>query len=168
MKKYTLLLLLIAVAIKGSFAQDLSGIKSEQEAVQIIRSSRFMQIYKSADCDKLNVERFVGEVEKIIPLEKGKKAALKGQLFNVAECEMIVWPVNRPPFIAEAVDDVLKNNFDSAQYCELSVRLIEKLAQMNSAYGYLSSILQQKEGYVPFGYPGSLEYIDMIYDYFDI
>lgn len=171
MKKYIKYILLpavfMAITIQFGFAQASPGIKSKEEAIAILRSNEFLQIYRTPNCDSVNVEKFIKEIDKIVHLEAETAGNLKEQLLRSAECEIVIWPLSAP-FISKEVGNVLRNNFTDSEYNELSSELAEKLIKMSDAYRYLSSLRQQKEGVVPFGYPGNSEYIDTIYDYFDI
>lgn len=157
----------VAALSQQGFAQDSFEVCSEEQAIEELRSSNFLDIYKSEPHDPMNVERLIEEVEKIVPLEKPKKARLNEQLSDVPG-NMVEWSFSRPPFISTEVEGILRDNFTADEYNRLSAAFAEKLIAMKVAYGYLSSLFQKRKGVVPFGYPGTREHINSVCAYFGI
>ncbi len=157
--------------MQGGFAQDSVSIASKEDAIEILRSSEFVQIYRFTDDDRGNVERLLREIDKTIPIDDDKKILLRNQLLDAAQ--LVVWPMDRPPFIGTAVDAMLKNNFNTTEYEILSSRLTEGMENAVGAYYYLKSVYKEqteREAGEPviFSLTHTPSFVNMIYEYFDI
>ena len=179
MKKSCFLLIVFVVTmISGGYAQNTPKFDSKEEAITIVRNSEFINIlrYLNDEDKSANVDRFINEVNKIVPVDSQKKEQLKtrllfavqGKIEDLSDFSLIHWSRGNSPYIGSGIFAVLKDNFSASEYDILSKQLPENLTIAASAYLYLSDLYKTLEGWVV-GAPTDMpHYIEWVYEYFDI
>lgn len=164
----------------SGYAQDLPKFEgSTEDAIGIVRNSYFVPMLTYAADTLLNIDRFIREVDKIVPVDRQKKGQLEIQLLSVLQKKegysmdwsLIYWPLGRAPFVGSNVDAVLKDNFSSSEYEKLSEQLSKNLITTISAYQFLFYLQKEeleKQDYFIIGFPDNPRLIKGVYDYFDI
>lgn len=174
------LFFLVVFAQKG-YAQETS-VCSKEQAISILQNSEFINIHRSFDEDKpVSVEKFIIEIDKIVPLDEETRQVLSEQLLAMVQTEqqyvvnnsLIFWSITTQPFIGPSALDILKDNFSALEYEKLSAGLLSGWLTAIEAYDFLRMVWKEefeKEigESVTLTFPGSNDGIDFLYDYFDI
>ena len=181
MKKIGFLLILFFSAVSyQSYAQySVSKFEgSKEEAIAILRNSEFVNILRHVeDQDSSdNIDRFLVEVDRIVPMDRQKREVLKTKLLDVPKKDTQIkrsgWltraPINFPPYITPNALKVLQETFSTSDYEKLEEQLTANQITAISAYEYLTEQHMVMEEWVIRGFISVPEYIEMIYDYFDI
>ncbi|MDR2912670.1 MAG: hypothetical protein LBV38_05150 [Alistipes sp.] len=149
---------------------------SKEEAIAILRNNEFLDILRYPKDSLGNVERFINELSKIAPIEPQNSELLKRQLLSVikkkegywTDWSLVCWPIGKLPFIGSGADKVLKDNFSVAEYEIMSEQLLANMITATATYAYLTELHMVMEEWVVRGFIDGSDYIEMIYDYFDI
>jgi hypothetical protein len=161
----------MAATVHQGYAQN-----TPQEAIAILRVSGFIDILRNPTDTLANVDRFIGELNKIFPVDQQKHSLLKERILSVLrkkegfseDRSLIYWPLGQYPFVGSNIDRVLKDNF-SISVCEkLSGQLAKNLKVTITAYEYLVKRHKINENLAALGFIDTPDYINMIYEYFDI
>ena len=178
MKKIGFLIVMLFSAVSyHSYAQHsvpkFEG--SKEEAIAILRNSEFINILRHVeDQDSSdNIDRFLVEVDRIVPMDRQKREALKAKLLDVppkdirAQSWLMHTAINVPS-IAPSILKILEETFSASDYEKLEEQLTANQITAISAYEYLTEQHMVMEEWVIRGFISLPEYIEMIYDYFDI
>ncbi len=179
MKKVTNFLASFArYLFSGGHVQNTNNPGDKEESVKILKNSEFINILRhSADEYAFdNVDRFIVEINKIIPVDQLKKKVLKTELLSVIQEKkgvshdwyLVFLPWGETPYIGQDIYNVLKNNFSASDYGRLSNQLSNNLTAAYYAYDYLAKLYTVEKGNGVRGFIDKPEYIDMIYQYFGI
>jgi hypothetical protein len=147
-----------------------------EKDIAILRSSELLDILRLNTDILANVDRFVGEIHKIVPLNQQKSDFLKKEMLAILQKQeggaenwsLLYWPIDRSPFLGSSIDKLLKDNFSPSDYEKLSDQLSTKLETAVSAYNRLTELHKTRVDAVDFCLNSMARYIQMIYEYFGI
>lgn len=169
MKRILFAIILAMAIISSVYSQEMTKITSTKQAVDVLRENRFMLIYKWQECDKAkSVELLVDEITKVVPLSKQECDLLSAELL-MTNTHVLRWSVyNKLVAIAPPTLAVLEDNLSSSDYKRVSDILTERWRVATDVFCYLENVQKNEEGWVVRAFGSSYEYINNVYDYFDI
>jgi len=180
MKNSIVFLFTVFLAITHShYAQGTVPIDSKEEAIAILKANNFMEILRNPTDTLTNIDRFIKEIDKIIPINQEKISILKTQILPALQnrdrdsqyWSLLFWPWHAGSLhVGLNVNHILKSNFSITDYEKISEQLSCNLTKTNEAYLYLARVrnkeLTGEES--PLITPGSRESLENVYSYFGI
>ena len=173
MKKWMFILFTVftVATVYQGYAQN-----TPEKDIAILRGSELLDILRHETDTLANIDRFVGEIHKIVPLDQQKSDLLKKGILAVLQKKegwgkdwsLLYWPIGRSPFVGSNTNKLLKDNFSPSDYEKLSDQLSKELETAVSAYKRLTELHKTRENWVSLGFISLPDYIQMIYEYFDI
>ena len=132
--------------------------------------------YRTDEDSSANVDRFLIEVERVMPLDQQKRELLKSQMIDIPRKDtrikgsgwLLGYYSSAPPMIGRSLLAVLKDNFSDSEYELLSEQLSANLTKAVSAYEYLTELKMAEEGQTIRVVTGLPNEIPRLYKYFDI
>jgi hypothetical protein len=185
MKKIVLFLFAILVISNCGFSQNNEAPKfdSKEDAIKALKENYLYMYFKNPEDTIANIDRFIDEVNKIVPFDNEKRINIKASILSEikqTEKSMTVNHVlglntyNIPNFIPVMginVNDILKSSFSSSDYEKIHDGILKDRINTRFAYNYLSQLYKEKKGkegiiFVTYGNPRI--FLDEMFNYYRI
>ncbi len=176
MKKIIFTFVVLVMTTCYGYAQNTLPIDSKEEAIDILKGNEFFDILRYTADSMANIDRFVREICKIVPVDQEKSDLLKAQLLSVLQKKegysqhwsLLYWPIGQAPDFGVNIKAVLKDNFNVADYEKVLSQAEKNLNTAYSAYRYLVVLQKEELDWVVLGFTSTSEHIKKVYDYFGI
>lgn len=171
-------LLTALVTATFCYSQSISQINSKEDAIAILTHNNLFDILRYPADSVANVDRFVREINQVIPLDPQKSNQLKAQLLSVLQKKegfsehwsLLYWPVEQTPILGTNIRAVLKDNFSNSEYEKITSQISNKLSIAQTAYRFLVSYQRERQSEEDrmISFSSNAEYLKQVYEYFGI